>query len=300
MGDVTFHELGHQLTFTKFRGEIESVVHLPYVNFMNRVFNMDLDTAFSQSSFRNPNVNLDQSFMNWAVRPNFQQGLPMRTARPNSEKLYQRRGYAHYIVIAKLFGWQALERFWESEHVDFTTGIDYDRNSDGEGDVDSRILRLSRAAGVDLRPLIHVWGNHPEDADTLNTDILNEELPASASIYDELQHYKTLIPMDNEAFEDHARTFYPMLRENVNTEAFEGWYHETAQTWSASDGAASLQALQDIIDLYYPDGRPTDSSALTTDAPDTIAPAIDPAIEIPLLPVTVTEDTVDTDHHVEQ
>ena len=62
---------------------------------------------------------------------------------PNSEKLYQRRGYAHYIAIVQLFGWEALERFWASEHLDYANGIDYDRNSNGTGDVDSRILRMS-------------------------------------------------------------------------------------------------------------------------------------------------------------
>jgi hypothetical protein len=292
---VTFHELGHQLFFTKFRGEVESVVHLPYVNFMNRVFNLDLDTAFSQSSFRNRNVNIDQAFMNWTVRPNFQAGLPMRTERPNSEKLYQRRGYAHYVIIAQLFGWDALERFWASEHADFAAGIDYDRNSNRPGDVDSRILRMSRAAGVDLRPLLHVWGNHPEEPDTLSAAIQTEGLPASAQIYDELQRYTTLIPMTNEAFTAHARSMYPLLQSNSNTVAFEGWYHETAQTWSAADGAASLQALQDIIDLYFPGGRPADQASVEQLLPQTTAPDFSPALE-PNIQLIV-EDSIDPDHH---
>ncbi len=295
VGYVTFHELGHQLFFTKFRGEIESVVHLPYVNFMNKVFGIDLDTAFSHSSFRNPDVNLDQAFINWAVRPNFQQGLPMRIARPNSEKLYQRRGYAHYIVIAKLFGWEALERFWESEHVDFANGIDYDRNSDGEGDVDSRILRMSRAARVDLRPLIHLWGNHPENPDDLSLAIQTENLPASTEIYDELIRYKTLIPVTNEDFEAHARTMYPLLRQDPNTEAFEGWYFEKALTWSEDDSVASQRALQDIIDLYFPEGRPVRDIILVNNP--LVNGTQQSATEVAPLSLEYTNDVIQVDHH---
>jgi len=102
---VTYHELGHQLLFTKFEGEVEAAVHLPYVRYQNEVFGIDLDTAYSTSSFRNSNVTLDQSFINWAVRPNFKTGLPMRSARPNSEMAYQRRGYGKYITMVKLFGY---------------------------------------------------------------------------------------------------------------------------------------------------------------------------------------------------
>ena len=296
VGYVTFHELGHQLFFTKFRGEIESVVHLPYVNFMNKVFGIDLDTAFSQSSFRNPDVNLDQAFINWAVRPNFQQGLPMRIARPNSEKLYQRRGYAHYITIARLFGWEALERFWESEHLDFANGIDYDRNSDGEGDVDSRILRMSRAAGVDLRPLLHLWGNHPENPDELSLAIQTENLPASPEIYDVLTRYKTLIPVTNEDFEAHARTIYPLLRQDPNTEAFEGWYYEKALTWSETDSTASQQALQNIIDLYFPTGRPGSEVIPVTIPPVNATLQLTPTTEV--MPLTVeVGDVIEADHH---
>ncbi len=294
---VTWHELGHQLFFTKFQGETESVVHLPAVNYMNKVFGVDLDTAFSSSSFRNPNVNLDQAFMNWAVRPNFQQGLPMRSARPNSEKLYQRRGYAHYVIIAELFGWEALERFWASEHADFANGIDYDRNSNGDGDTDSRILRMSRAAGVDLRPLLHVWGNHPESASELAADLQAENLPASSKIYDELEQYKALVPMNNAEFLAHARTIYPLLQSNSNTEAFEGWYFEQAQTYNVVDGVASQQALQSIIDLYFPDGRPADNGLefVTTFGQPNLSTGA--ATEQTPAPMEVVEDLIGLDHH---
>ena len=65
-GEIIFHELGHAHLFTKFRGEVEAVVNLPYVAVLNRGFDVDLDTAFGRS-FSKPTVSLDQAAIMWMV-----------------------------------------------------------------------------------------------------------------------------------------------------------------------------------------------------------------------------------------
>ena len=55
--------------------------------------------------------------------------------------------------------WQVLIDFYHREQLDTIAGTP----DDGLHPVDSRIFRLSKAAGVNLTPLIHTWGVHPED-----------------------------------------------------------------------------------------------------------------------------------------
>lgn len=253
-GQTIFHELGHAQLFTKFRGEVEAVVNLPYVAVLNRGFGVDLDTAFGRS-FSKPYVSLDQAAIMWMVTENFRQGNPMDTSNsPRNEMRYQHRGYGKYVEIAKLFGWEALDKFWHSVHLDYLKGIEYRRNSDP---ADSRILRMSKTAGADLRPLIHFWGIHPEDNQALKRDIDQAGLKASSLIYDRLLHYKTIIPMDNAEFANHAKTVNPRgIRAGRNPLYGEGWYYTWLPKYEKSHGVAAQAALQAIIELYFPDGRP--------------------------------------------
>jgi len=253
-GEVIFHELGHAHLFTKFRGEVEAVVNLPYVAVLNRGFGVDLDTAFGRS-FSKPYVSLDQAAIMWMVTENFRQGNPMDISNsPANEVRYQHRGYGKYVEIVRLFGWKPLQDFWHSVNLDYLKGIEYSRNTDP---TDSRILRLSRAAGVDLRPLIHFWGIHPEDNAALAKALAGEGLKSSPLIYDRLLHYKTLIPMNNAEFARHAEIVNPGgIREGKNPLYGEGWYYVWLPKYDESHGRAAQTALQDIIDLYFPGGRP--------------------------------------------
>jgi len=253
-GQTIFHELGHAQLFTKFRGEVEAVVNLPYVAVLNRGFGVDLDTAFGRS-FGKPYVTLDQAAIMWMVTENFRKGNPMNISNSQrNEVRYQHRGYGKYVEIAKLFGWKALNDFWHSVHLDHLKGIEYRRNSDP---TDSRILRMSRTAGADLRPLIHFWGIHPEDNEALKTAMEAEGLKLSPLIYDRLVHYKTVIPMDNAGFASHAKIVNPRgMRAGRNPLYGEGWYYTWLPKYEKSHGVAAQAALQEIIDLYYPGGRP--------------------------------------------
>ncbi len=250
-GEIIFHELGHAHLFTKFRGEVEAVVNLPYVAVLNRGFDVDLDTAFGRS-FSKPTVSLDQAAIMWMVTENFRLGNPMNISNsPANEVRYQHRGYGKYVEIAHLFGWQALCDFWHSVNLDYLQGIEYPRNSDP---ADSRILRMSRAAGVDLRPLIHFWGVHPEDNDALAEAMAREGLQPSPLIRDRLRHYQTIIPVDNAEFAEHAGVVNPKgIRAGKNPLYGEGWYHVWLPQYNETHGRAAQAALQDIIDRYFPE-----------------------------------------------
>jgi hypothetical protein len=116
---------------------------------------------------------------------------------------------------------------------------------------------MSRTAGADLRPLIHFWGIHPADNDALGKAMDAEGLEPSALIYDRLVHYKTLIPMSNAEFAGHARIVNPRgIRKGRNPLYGEGWYCTWLPKYEESHGTAAQTALQEIIDLYFPEGRP--------------------------------------------
>lgn len=248
---TVLHEVGHAMAFTKFRGETEAAVNLPHVAAMNTKFGMELDRAFGDSVAGKKQISLEQAAIMWMVTENFRQGKPMNHSnKPGDEMKYQHRGYAKYVEIAHLFGWEALSRFWHSVHEDYMQGITYPRNTDP---TDSRILRMSIAAGADLTPLIHFWGIPPESPRELAQAMRKEGLRPSLAIRDRLLHYKTLIPMDNAAFKKHTKIIYPKgLGKPKNLLYGEGWYSVWQSKYNASHGEAAQASLQAIIDLYYP------------------------------------------------
>ena len=70
-------------------------------------------------------------------------------------------------------------------------------------------------------------------------------------------HYKTIVPMDAAAFEEHARVIYPKgIREGKSPNFGEGWYYAWLPKYNESHGEAAQTALQDIIDTYFSNGRP--------------------------------------------
>ncbi len=255
-GAIIFHELGHAQLFTKFKGEVEAVVNLPFVAVLNKGFGIDLDTAFGKS-FNKETVSLDQAAIMWMVTENFRTGKPMDISNsPKNEVRYQHRGYGKYVEIANLFGWEVLEKFWHSVHVDYMNGITYNRNSDP---TDNRILRLSKAAQVDLTPLIHFWGIPPENPAELKQAIQKAGLQPSPAIYNQLIHYKSIIPMDAKAFADHARIVYPkgLQAKNSNPNFGVGWYQSWLPKYQRSHGEAAQKALQTILDTYFPSEQMT-------------------------------------------
>jgi hypothetical protein len=268
---TVFHELGHACSFTKFKGETEAAVNLPYVAMQNRKFGVELNPAFGNSGGQKQ-VTLAQAAIIWMVTENFRAGNPMDISnQPGDEVKYQHRGYGKYVEIARLFGWEALSDFWHSVNVDYIAGIDYPENTDP---TDSRILRMSKAAGADLTPLIHFWGVQPANAANLKASIAAAGLQPSRAIYDQLVAYKALIPMNNRQFRDHAAIIYPGgVKEGQSPEYGVGWYYVWLPQYNESHGIAAQAAMQHIIDLYFPNGQPAADMAPPTPAKASFATA---------------------------
>lgn len=242
-----FHELGHAYYFPKFPGENESVVNILHVAVWNQGFGYSLEEAFRKSLHNAlPYVTLDTTAIAWMMCDNFVDGVAMTQA----EKDYQRKGYAKWIELARLFGWEKLHAYYRSFNVDHENKVKFPT------DVDSLYLRLSNHVGVDVRPLFHFWGVLPLNAPTLQNAISTAKLPASAAIYDTLVHYKTLIPADNAAFKTFAHGWWnrePLLSGKDEEEK------NHARRWTNYDpgqAKASATRTQQIIDLYFPNGRP--------------------------------------------
>jgi hypothetical protein len=270
-----FHEEGHGYLFVKFSGETESNVNLHHVAVWNQKFGYDLDYAFAASCgyHGNPHRTLDNTAITWMTVFNFS---PRQEPMASGEKAYQLKGHAKFVDIAKLFGWEGLGAFWYSINVDFEDGIIWSRHG---SDIDDLILRWCESVGVDLRPLFHFWGIHPGDPVALEAAIEDQNLPASAEIYDRLVHYKSLVPADNAAFHDFALNWWghqPSIngywteREHTrqwdNTSYWQdnGWEYMGTDPGQA-DGeiyteatCARIKAVIDgLLDLYFPYGRPT-------------------------------------------
>jgi N-terminal domain of M60-like peptidases/Concanavalin A-like lectin/glucanases superfamily/Peptidase M60, enhancin and enhancin-like len=257
--DADFHELGHAQLFSKFRGEEEALVNLPYAFIANTRFGFDFDEAF-RVSFDNTKTRVplasrvqdgftpDRAAIDWMVTVNFGKGAEMDYSNTTKDEIrYQARGYAKYADIARLFGWNVLTGFYRQQNLDHMAGTAGDLNND----VDGRILRLSMAAGVDLTPLIHFWGIHPVNPTQLRADIAAKGLPASSAVRDLLTRYRGLIPADTSAFLAFFNTVYPGMPEG-DPDFGSGWYQIRKDQWNAGTAQQARNTIDAILTLYFP------------------------------------------------
>lgn len=255
LSDDEFHELGHSQLMEKFPGEAEAIVNLLHAAVENQLYSMDIDSAFGMSFGRQYWRGRDQSAINWMVTHNFRAGNPMDISNTTKDEVrYQHRGYGKYIEIAALFGWSALENYYHQVNLDYNNGV-----APGPlGQIDDRILKLSKAAGADLRPLIHFWGVHPQDSAALAQAINSNNLQPSPLICNRLMHYKSIIPMDSAQFSQHALVYFNgPVPAGGNPDYEEGWYNVWLPLYNNLHGDSAAAALQKIIDIYFPNGCPT-------------------------------------------
>jgi len=241
-----FHEKGHGFLFQKFPGETESNVNLLHVAVWHRKFGYSLDEAFRNSMDKDIAYRtLDNTAVCWMMCQNFKEKKPMEKL----EKQYQLKGHAKFVEIARLFGWEVLGEYWKSFNEDYENGIS------SATDVDNLLLRLSKSVAVDITPLFHFWGIQPVDAEALKTGIASENLAASVKIYDTLIKYKSLVPDNKQGYQDFASDWWghqPSSDGHVTEK-------DHAMLWNSYNEAYALlirNNVQDIIDLYFPNGSP--------------------------------------------
>ncbi len=252
--DTHFHELGHEVAISKFAGETEAIVNLLYVPVLNKCYDISIDSAF-YLSFADywpylPSTR-DNITRTRLISDTFHEGLPRNTCNCNKNEVrYQHRGYAHYVDVAEMFGWEALEAFWKSESDAADAGMPFPVNDQPQ---DDRIFRMSKAVGVDLRPLFHFWGIHPNDQAALAQKMADNNIPLSDEIKCRLHQYRQLIPADYNAFVAFSQELYPnfLNYSGNNFDYGEGWFYVTAQTYDEDKAASIHQVLSDILILYY-------------------------------------------------
>lgn len=273
--NIFFHEQGHAEKIYKFKGEIESFVNFLWVPIYNKKFGIELNQAFEDSfSAYGLFHSIEEAAISWMISENFREGNPMSTTTGyyRQEFSYQPRGHAKYADLVRLFNWEALESFYAKTSESYENGIlDYDSNVNAVP-TDDRLLRMSQAAGYDLRPLIHFWGIHPNDFNSLEAEIINSGLKKSTAIYDQLSYYKTIVPMDNQAFRDFGledyteekilnSTFYDYVSQSYNQGFLKKWWND----YGTTEGESAVNEIQNIIDLYFPDGRPEEDANSCTE-----------------------------------
>ena len=265
--DYEFHEQEHAYLFVKYGGEMEPTVNLLHVAVWHQKFGFSLDEAFRASrGSSNEFQTLDTTAITWMTVFNFS---TLKAPMAPAEKAYQLKGHAKFVDIARLFGWEVLNDFWYSINEDYENGIEWSKHGTPS---DAITLRLSDKAKVDLRPLLHFWGIHPDDPSALAADIGASNLPPSAKIYDALAHYKSLVPKDNSAFQAFAMSWwgkqpsvngYWTEREHArqwdSTTYLDRWpepARPNGEMYTEATAADSRNRVQEIIDLYFPKGRP--------------------------------------------
>jgi hypothetical protein len=253
--EVNFHETGHALAISKFPGEEEALVNVPYIMAMNYGLGVDLNEAVNYSFVPNT-FDIDKTATHRMVSNTF--GSERDISNTTTDEVrYQHRGYGHYFEIVNMFGWCPLRNFWKQESIDFENGINHGLN---DQDIDGRIIRMSVAAQADLRPLFHVFGILAQDSIAVQDTLAQLGVPPSLTVYNRLQDYFDLIPEDNTAFVNYALAIYPDLYTagpTADPDYGVGWHYLKSLTYDAAEAQYRAEILQSIIDLYYPNGEPT-------------------------------------------
>jgi hypothetical protein len=271
--NVLFHEQGHAEKMYKFPGEIESMVNFLWVAVHNKKFGVELNLAFEES-FNGYGLNhsIEEAAISWMIAENFRLGNEMstQTGQYRQEFSYQPRGHAKYADLVRLFDWEPFEQFNRNTSESYENGeINYDDKVNAVP-TDDRLLRMSQAFGYDLRPLIHFWGIQPDDFDSLETEINNSDLKKSTAIYDQLSYYKTIVPNDNTAFrafglEDYSESKITNSSTanhgNVAQSYYEVFLNKFWNTYTNTEAEATVNQIQAVLDLYFPDGRPEEDNS---------------------------------------
>jgi autotransporter-associated beta strand protein len=263
-----FHEPGHAYFFPKHDGEVEASVNLPHVAVMTQKFGVSFDTALAESISFNSFCTLPNTAVCWMTSFNFS---PRKNPMADYEKAYQPQGHSKFCDLARLYGWQGINDFY------YYYNEREDRGLTSPEDDDSLTLQLCKSYGKDIRPIFHFWGMHPVNATTLGNNITALKLKRPVEIYDRIMEYKNAIPADNAAFRTFATSWYggqPSLSGfTVEREHAEQWSNSAGTEYTATSATRIHARVQEILNLYYPTGRPTDYQAWDANFPGIDLPA---------------------------
>ncbi len=282
--DYEFHEAGHAYFFPKFAGEQESTVNLLHIAVQTQKFGKTFDVALRESNGYNSFCTLPNTAVVWMTSFNFS---PENDPMDDWEKSYQPQGHAKFADLARLFGWGGLNNFW------FYYNDKEEKGQTVSTSTDSMILQLCKSYGKDVRPMLHFWGIHPTNATTLQTSITSAKLKAPVEIYDRIMQYKALIPTNNATYRTWCTSWWggslPSIsgfgveREHarqLSTTLQNGDAPQARFPTEIYDEAAATQVnaqVQQVLDRYYPAGRPTDYVAWDANFPgvDLTSPTAD-------------------------
>ena len=242
-----FHELSHAQLGSQYPGETEAIVNFPSVFTGVTQFGMDPEAIFASFGYA-PNMTKNQAAQAWMVTPNFRSNNPMDTSNSTKNEVrYQARGYAKYLDISYLYGWDTLPKLYAQEQADYVAKTP----KDGLKPADSRTFRLSKICGEDITPLIHFWGIHPIDPVALKAAIAKAGLPKSSRIYNLILHYGNIAPRNNADFRALHLALYPMLPTGGNPDYGYGWFNVWDSLFDDAAGSGIQDEIQTIISMYY-------------------------------------------------
>ena len=254
--EYEFHEAGHAYFFPKFDGETESTVNLLHVAVQTQKFGVFFDEAHRESNgYGRTFCTMPNTAVLWMTSFNFS---PNEAPMGDWEKAYQPQGHAKFSDLARLFGWQGLNDFYYHYNNLDQLGQSYTEATD------SLLLQLCKSHAKDVRPMMHFWGIHPTSPTTLGNSITALGLKKPVEIYDRIQQYKQLIPVNNAAYQAWCINWWGF---QPSSGGF-GVEREHAQQWTTYNEATATAIharAQEILNLYYPTHGPSwDGSSSTS------------------------------------
>jgi peptidase M60-like protein/type IX secretion system substrate protein/enhancin-like peptidase M60 family len=233
--NIIFHEQGHLHNMPTMLHEQESNVNLLAAAVYSIALGESIDSALVYSNQQK--LNLDQAALDWVLIDNFYLGNRIgyrveSQERSGDEQSYQSRGYAKYVDIANLFGWEALgstfSPFYERKRED--------PSWDPYGlEDDEYIEAASIALGFNMAPHFEFWGIIP------SADLVERlsDMPTSDIIKDRLIHFRSIVPADNEEFQ---------ALHSIMTSKLEPHHRVRYDEWKTSYDETFAKRVTDRID----------------------------------------------------
>ena len=211
-----------------------------------------------------PDQDRDQAAIDWLMTHNFRDDVEMGcdpTMDPGvcHELRYQHRGYAKYVDVADLFGWDKLgaanrviyDRWLADGGINFT----YDKEFVSD---DEYLRAMGDALRVNPMPLFHFWGVRG----SAEVEAELARLPHSPEIYRRLQHYKALVPRTKAQFQP----WYDLNRPKVDPVHFDRYDWALANWDSEELGQKAVSQINNVVRTWYPANYDPDAASFVPNA----------------------------------